>query len=100
MKSYDYILELTSHDPCRTTLVYVDYRTDKSQWKTFYTVTTDESGPKPIVSYKNENGIVFATLEWRTGLPDRIQVGSEERILVGKWLKKHGFVKEPCVVFS
>jgi len=74
-------LELTSTDPCRTTLTRA---TDGSEQ---YTVTTDESGSNPVTTYKDSSGGVVATLQWHRYSSDTLILEGREPKGLGKWLK-------------
>lgn len=89
MNSWARTLEITSHHPCRTTLAEVDPTNKPGDHKVLYTISTDESGKRPITTYVNASGSVFATLMWRMNLPDKLKIGDDgESKVVGKWLKK------------
>ena len=98
MTDWETTLQLTSHDPCRTTLEYVGSPTEAGAHKVAYTITTNEDGPRPITSYTDSSGYTFATLEWRSILPDQLQIADGEKQVIGKWLKKAGMGKHSCVV--
>lgn len=76
-------LEITSHDPCRTTLV-------DEHGKDAYTVTTDESGSNLVTTYKSNSGNTIATLEWHSMVGDKLALNEGEKIQKipsRKWLK-------------
>ena len=74
-------LELTSNDPCRTTVV-------SSKTSTVaYTASTTLSGSETITSFKDASGHVFATLEWHTYRSDKLALEGQEKEPVNKWLK-------------
>ena len=77
------ILEFTSPDPCRTSLVNQDR-------KIVYTASTNEPpGARPVTTYADASGYAFASLEWRMYFSDRLQIGPNgEKRVVSKWLKK------------
>lgn len=74
-------LELTSTDPCRTTLILP---TDGSEQ---YAITTDESGSQPITTYKDSSGNVIATLQWHLYSSDKLTLEGKEPKGLRKWLK-------------
>lgn len=81
-------LELTSTDPCRTTLIRP---TDGSEQ---YTITTDESGSQPITTYKDSSGSVIATLQWHLYSSDTLTLEGKEPKGLKKWLKVSKSSKE------
>ncbi|EJC98704.1 uncharacterized protein FOMMEDRAFT_161532 [Fomitiporia mediterranea MF3/22] len=74
--------QLTSKDPCRTDIVY-----PSTPQKPVYEIRTDESGSKPVTSYVDATGNVFATLEWHMYLSDKLTVRGGPSQNVSKWLK-------------
>ena len=73
--------ELTSNDPCRTTVVVAKTST------VAYTASTTLSGSDTITSFKDASGHVFATLEWHTYRSDKLALEGQEKEPVNKWLK-------------
>lgn len=78
-----YTLELTSVDPCRTTLI------DQGR-KVVYSISTEEPpNERPVTSCVDASGITFANLEWRMYRADKIQLLPDgEKVVVDKWLKE------------
>lgn len=76
-------LDLTSLDPCRTTLVNAS-----NPQQVVYSATTDESGSKPITTFVDASGSVIATLEWHLHTNDKLSIRGTEKSDVSKWLQR------------
>ena len=80
-------LELTSTDPCRTTIIYKDLSSGSPIEKIIYTARTDERGSRPITVFADRIGRVIAELEWHLRMSDKLSMHGREMKSVGKWLK-------------
>lgn len=83
MQRMDSTLTFTSTDPCRTTLV-------DEAGNPAYVIYTNEIASTLVTTYADAYGATFATLEWRSYLPDRLKHGVEKPRAVDKWLKTEG----------